>query len=417
MDVVTLPTPTARLPLAFVLLIGASAGCGEGAGDSPTSGPSTSTLTATDTLTAGTDSSETMGDGDGEPGGSDSTPGTGDGDGEPSTATTTSTGPGDGDGEGDGDGDPGTGDGDGEPGTSTGDGDGDPPPLGDACPGYATRFWDCCKPHCGWEENVPPNTTPVGTCNASNQSHGNDWGVTNSCQQQTQGAAYTCFDMAPWQVNESLSYGFAAVPADGDICGRCYQLEFSGTGHNLPDDPGSVALGGKTMIVQAVNIGFDVGGGQFDVLIPGGGVGAFDACSSQWNVQPNELGATYGGFLTACQQNNGGNWAQTKQCVLDRCNAVFDEPGHDDLIAGCEWFVGWYEAADNPNLQYQEVACPQAIVDVSGIERPQEDIEGCGGGDGPCSQEQMDMCDCSWTNNGQNCGPDDGSCCWEACCA
>ncbi|MEI8634903.1 hypothetical protein P4S72_28405 [Vibrio sp. PP-XX7] len=43
---------------------------------------------------------------------------------------------------------------------------------------------------------------------------------------------------------------------------------------------------GKTMIVQALNIGYDVSGGQFDLLVPGGGVGAFNACSAQWGSLP-----------------------------------------------------------------------------------------------------------------------------------
>ncbi len=38
-----------------------------------------------------------------------------------------------------------------------------------------------------------------------------------------------------------------------------------------------------------------------------------------------------------------------------------------DLLAGCLWFVEWYEVADNPNIEYKEVACPQDIINVSGI--------------------------------------------------
>ena len=56
-----------------------------------------------------------------------------------------------------------------------------------------------------------------------------------------------------------------------------------------PDWTGSVA--GKTMIVQILNIGGDVGGNQIDLLIPGGGVGAFNACSNQWGT--SDLGAQY----------------------------------------------------------------------------------------------------------------------------
>lgn len=294
---------------------------------------------------------------------------------------------------------------------------GDPPPLDDtACQGYATRYWDCCKAHCGWEGNVNPATEPLQSCSNSNQSLGASYDVASSCPAPTANSAFTCYDEAPWAVSATLAYGFAAVPAQGDICGRCYQLDFDGTGHYNPQDPGSVALANKTMIVQATNIGHDVGGGQFDILTPGGGVGLFDACSYQWGVNTAELGATYGGFMTFCQQQ-GGDHAQQKQCVLARCAAVFDEPGMADLVAGCEWYVNWYEAADNPNLHYQEVPCPPQLVAVSGIDRgPLDDVKSCKGGGGSCSQQEMDACDCSWTNGGQNCGQDDGSCCWKACC-
>ena len=112
--------------------------------------------------------------------------------------------------------------------------------------------------------------------------------------------------MAPFAVRDTLAYGFAAT-SSGDVCGRCYQLQFTGSSHNSPGDPGSAALAGKTMIVQATNIGYDVGGGQFDILVPGGGVGAFNACSAQWGVSNSELGAQYGGLLAACKQELGYN--------------------------------------------------------------------------------------------------------------
>ncbi|WP_293263003.1 hypothetical protein [Nannocystis sp.] len=300
-------------------------------------------------------------------------------------------------------------------GTDTGD---DPPPLDEtACQGYATRYWDCCKAHCGWEGNVNPATEPLQSCNKNDQSLGPVYDVMSSCQSPAEGSAFTCYDEAPWAVSAKLAYGFAAVPAQGDVCGRCYQLEFDGTGHYNAQDPGSVALTGKTMIVQATNIGFDVGGGQFDILTPGGGVGLFDACSYQWGVATAELGATYGGFMTKCQEQHPGDHAKQKECVLGRCAAVFDDPVLAPLAKGCEWYVGWYEAADNPNLHYQEVACPAALVAVSGIDRGAlGDIAACQGG-ASCSQQEMDNCDCAWTNGGKNCGQDDGSCCWTACCA
>ncbi|HGG56422.1 MAG TPA: endoglucanase, partial [Nannocystis exedens] len=220
----------------------------------------------------------------------------------------------------------------------------EPPPLGeDACQGYATRYWDCCKAHCGWPGNVHPQTSALASCDKNDMSLGDDLLAPSACDQPTPTSAYTCYSMTPWKLSETLSYGFAAVPAMGDICGRCYQLDFDGSGHYNDQDPGSVALLGKRMIVQATNIGFDVSGGQFDILTPGGGVGAFDACSYQWNVDTSELGATYGGFMTYCQEKVGQDHAKLKECVLGRCAAVFAGPELAELAAGCEWYVDWYE--------------------------------------------------------------------------
>lgn len=278
--------------------------------------------------------------------------------------------------------------------------------AGAGCAGYATRYWDCCKAHCGWTANAAP-VAAVASCGLDDAPLAG-FDTQSSC---SGGGAYTCFDMAPWAVSDDLSYGYAAVPANGGICGRCYRLDFDGTGHYDASDPGSRALMGRTMIVQATNIGHDVSGGQFDILIPGGGVGAFNACSRQWGVTDAELGAQYGGFLTACRAS-GGNHDAVRACVRSRCAAVFDEPQFADLRRGCDWFIDWYQAADNPNLHFREVACPDAIVTRSGVDRrPLNDIAApmCGGSS-TCE------CDCSWTNGGANCGTDDGSCCWRRCC-
>ena len=296
-----------------------------------------------------------------------------------------------------------------------------PAPLGnDACDGYATRYWDCCKAHCAWAGNVPPGVSPVTSCNAKDEpiTGANAANTPSLCGGPGPDSAYTCQSMTPWKVSDTLSYGYAAVPATGDICGRCYQVEFTGTSHNAGNDPGSAALKGKTMIVQATNIGYDVGSGQFDILIPGGGVGAFNACSYQWGK--NDLGAQYGGFLLQCkQQNPGASHEANKACVKAKCDSVFQDPSLAELKGACAWFNDWYEAADNPNLRYAEVPCPEAIVKASGVDRgPLNDIQGCGnpGGGSTCTPEQQASCDCSWTNGGAACGTDDGSCCWKACC-
>jgi hypothetical protein len=238
-------------------------------------------------------------------------------------------------------------------------------PIQTGCTGYATRFWDCCKPHCGWSANVPAGVSPVTTCSISNAPVSRD--VQSSCDG---GGAYQCFGLAPWAVSPTLAYGFAAT-SSGDICGRCYQLQFTGASFNAGNDPGSPALAGKTMIVQAINVGGDVANHQFDLLVPGGGVGQFNACSTQWGVAASDLGAQFGGFLSTCKQQLGGNGAglaALKSCVSQKCTSVFGGRSAD-LAAGCAWFVDWFQVADNPALKFKEVRCPVEITNKSSMSR------------------------------------------------
>lgn len=215
--------------------------------------------------------------------------------------------------------------------------------------GWASRYWDCCKQHCSWPENSSSSGTAI-SCSSSDAPL-SDASAQSSC---SGGGSYTCWSMAPWAVSDNLAYGYAAVPPGG-ACGKCYQLDFNGKGHHEADDAGSRSLAGKTMIVQATNIGHDVGGGQFDILIPGGGVGAFNACSSQWGV--SDLGAQYGGFLTACDGS--------VSCLRNKCNSVFS--GKPELLAGCLFHADWMGGANNPQFSYAPVACPAALEQASGM--------------------------------------------------
>lgn len=172
--------------------------------------------------------------------------------------------------------------------------------------------------------------------------------------------------MAPIKINDSLSYGYVATAgAEGNVCGKCFQIQFDGKG-KYDTKPTHALLNGKTMIVMASNIGYDVGSGHFDILIPGGGLGNFDSFSKQLGVSESDLGARSGGFLTSCQQNGLGHDAtpeQYKSCVMQKCTAIF---GRDakfaDLLRGCEWFADWFEAADNPTFLYKEISCPDYLV-------------------------------------------------------
>jgi hypothetical protein len=199
--------------------------------------------------------------------------------------------------------------------------------------GYTTRYWDCCQPHCAQFDGhrcSQDGTTRTG----STQS---------SC---SGGDSYACYDEAPKAVNDCLAYGYIAK--SNPNCGGCYRIQFTGEGQYNVNDPGSKLLKGKQMVVKVSNTGGDVANNQFDLMIPGGGVGQFNACGKQWGN--NDLGAQYGGFLTTCS----GSYTAKKDCVRQQCMKIPAGPARD----GCIWFLDWFQAADNPKFTSQSTDCP-----------------------------------------------------------
>lgn len=100
------------------------------------------------------------------------------------------------------------------------------------------------------------------------------------------------------------------------------------------------------MIVQATNTGGDLGSNQFDLAIPGGGVGIFNACTDEWNAPASGWGAQYGGIST------------------NTCSAF-----PKALQPGCGFRFDWFENADNPEMEFERVECPAAITAKSGCKR------------------------------------------------
>jgi len=167
------------------------------------------------------------------------------------------------------------------------------------------------------------------------------------------GGAFMCYWGAPWAVSDTLAFGYAAH--NGVACGTCFQLDFTGKGH-YGANAGAQSLSNKTMIVQVINIG-GIESAQFDLLIPGGGVGANNACTggpSQWgNV---DIGQTNGGILASCKD---------KACVTQKCQTAF--AGKKQLLDGCAWFTDWFNIADNPEMTFKQIACPSEITQRSGM--------------------------------------------------
>ncbi|KAB5589690.1 putative effector protein/endoglucanase [Ceratobasidium theobromae] len=159
--------------------------------------------------------------------------------------------------------------------------------------GVTTRYWDCCKESCGWSGKASV-TAPVQSCDINNNPL-SDNNVQSGCNG---GGAYACANHSPFAVSDSLAYGFAAVSIQGGSestwCCQCYELTFT-----------SGAVSGQKMVVQATNTGGDLGSNHFDLMIPGGGVGAFpQGCVAQYGAPSTGWGAQYGGvsrFVTPDQ--------------------------------------------------------------------------------------------------------------------
>ncbi|MBR4785147.1 MAG: glycosyl hydrolase family 5 [Fibrobacter sp.] len=269
--------------------------------------------------------------------------------------------------------------------------------------GWNTRYWDACKPHCSWLRENPNDVTRADTssdaayiadfgtarnCNIHDVEVptftlgdvSKSWfgynGTRSACGDEKEKGVFTCTDMAPIAVNDTLSYGYVAGTADSK-CGKCYHLQYDGhfanEMENNPPRETHRALKGKHMIVMASNIGNDVAGGnanlpagQFDLMVPGGGVGAFDALTVQVNKGRDfNWGAGFGGFLTECQNKLGyeATLVAYQTCIKDMCDAAFGDAGLPNLLRGCHWFADWYKAADNPTYYIEEVECPQYLID------------------------------------------------------
>ena len=269
--------------------------------------------------------------------------------------------------------------------------------------GWNTRYWDACKPHCSWLRESANDVTRADT--SSDAAYIADYGTARNCNirdvevptftlgdvskswfgyngtrsacgDEKEKGVFTCTDMAPIAVNDTLSYAYVAGTADSK-CGKCYHLQYDGhfanEMENNPPRETHKALKGKHMIVMASNIGMDVAGGnpnlpagQFDLMVPGGGVGAFDALTTQVKKGSDfNWGAGFGGFLTECQNQLGydATLVEYQTCIKGMCDAAFGDAGLPNLLRGCHWFADWYKAADNPTYYIEEVECPQYLID------------------------------------------------------
>jgi hypothetical protein len=101
------------------------------------------------------------------------------------------------------------------------------------------------------------------------------------------------------------------------------------------------------MVIQSTNTGGDLGANHFDLLMPGGGVGIFDGCKSEFGQ--SLPGQQYGG-ISSRSECDASNFPQK-------------------LRNGCYWRFDWFQNADNPTVNFKQVACPAALTNISGCKR------------------------------------------------
>ncbi|KAJ8060144.1 hypothetical protein OCU04_010493 [Sclerotinia nivalis] len=206
--------------------------------------------------------------------------------------------------------------------------------------GTTTRYWDCCKPSCSWSDKavLASGSGPVGTCDIKDSPLSDP--TANAVSGCNGGTSYMCSDQSPYAVTDDLAYGYAAVNIAGGSesswCCACYELTFTST-----------ALAGKKMIVQATNTGGDLGSNQFDLAMPGGGVGIFNGCTTEFGAPSSGWGSQYGGVSSA--------------------SACSTFPAA--LQPGCNFRFGWFEGADNPTVDFKQVECPAALTKSTGCKR------------------------------------------------
>ncbi len=196
-----------------------------------------------------------------------------------------------------------------------------------------TMYWDCCKPSCGWGTQSGVSGA-VDTCSADGVTVLSSSSTETAC---SGGTAYVCTDQSPIVVNDTFAMGFIASYIDGTYeCCKCYYLSFTDS-----------LLTNKHMIVQATNTGSYTDDPHFDIAVPGGGVGDYNACSSQWGAGSDGWGKRYGGVQneTACSELP------------------------TELQTGCDFRWDWWGGADNPDAEFYEVTCPSELTTITGCSR------------------------------------------------
>ena len=272
-------------------------------------------------------------------------------------------------------------------------------PRVDAAPAYmsdvtksiakTTRYFDGCKPACGWSGNVlkPTIKGPVKGCSVVKpgaEQERVDPNAYSACSDG--GTSYACLDTTAFTEN-GQRYAFAAIELDITSssntvsCCECYEA-------TILEGP----MEGETIHVQMINNGVGAGSGILDLHVVGAGhgynnvvaknsadpvpfggtlgkTGASSApmfSESDWGPQDNLWGKRFsyynnensfgyaGGISSACS---------SQQDCFEKCEAL---PA--PAVEACKWEFAddGMRGASVPRASLRRIKCPEALHSRSG---------------------------------------------------
>lgn len=178
-------------------------------------------------------------------------------------------------------------------------------------------------------------------------------------------------------LESKLSYLYAVAGSYNDMeCGKCYLVRIN--------EPSAYPY----LVLQVINSGRDIQRGHFDIMIPAGGFGYYNACTKDCQNRycqggPCQYGAYDGQFedwnsqKSSCYEG-GIDWKmedgieklfQTCKSLVGVSNKRKDRTTFQSCVRAN--LSGFYR--NFQNMDYTRVKCPDAMIAVTGMQR-QDDL-------------------------------------------